>query len=443
MEVNDSAPLNDEPFFGSDRRLRVAVVGGGAAGVTTSWILSRRHDVTLFEKNGYVGGHVNTVTIPSGPDAGTPVDTGFIVKNNRTYPTFNRLLEQLEVGVRDSDMSFGFRCEATGREYATTHPLNLFAKKRLLFSPSHWSMIREIIRFNREATAAIERGVPADRTLKSFLDEGRYGRPFRDFYLVPMAAAIWSSRPAEILEFPASTFLTFYRNHGLLTAFDQPIWQTVIGGSRSYVDAFLKKFSGRVVTSAPIRKVIRTLEHVTVERRNGERETFDSVVFASHADETLAMLDEPTADERALLGAWRYEKNRVVLHCDESLMPRRRRAWASWNYCRESSATDAASQDDRPVSVTYHMNRLQGLKTERQYLVTLNRRGPIDSKKVLFEVEYAHPQFNSASVSTQPELGRLQGRKRTYFCGSYHGYGFHEDAVKSGVAVAKRFGLDL
>jgi predicted NAD/FAD-binding protein len=417
---------------------RIAVIGGGVAGLTSAWLLSRRHQVTLLERNRYVGGHTNTFVIPSGPDAGTPVDTGFIVKNNRTYPLFNELLKQLGVPDRNSDMSFGFHDEVTGLQYASTHPVNLFAQKRNLFSLRHWRLILEILRFNRIGGEELTAGKSADESLGDFLVRHRFNEALRDDYLVPMAAAIWSAKPDEILHFPAITFLRFFSNHGLLTAFDQPIWQTVVGGSHAYVKAFRAKFHGEVRTEAAVRGIRRTDARVTVTLESGEPLEFDGVVLASHADETLRMLADPSAEESRLLGPWRYQRNHCVLHTDITVMPSRRRAWASWNYARERG-----SAGDHPVSVTYDMNRLQGLTTHHRYLVTLNRRGPINPSDIVYEVDYTHPVYDKPSVNTQTELPTLQGRRNTWFAGSYFGYGFHEDAVRSAVLMAKGHGIEL
>lgn len=418
------------------RKLQIAIIGSGVAGITTAHLLARQHQVTIFEKNGYVGGHTNTIVVEDGPDAGTPVDTGFIVTNDRTYPNFKRLLADLGVGVRDSDMSFGFQCRQRGLLYASRNLNSLFAQRGNLLRPSFLRMLAEIPRFNRIAATDLAAGKINGATLGDYVKERRFYPGLVSSYLAPMGAAIWSTPQDQILEYPAESFLRFFENHGLLTIRDQPQWQTVIGGSHAYVKAFQKRFPGQIVLKAGVTAIRRTPEGVVIERDRGTPQTFDQVVLATHADEALALLADPSADERRLLGAWRYERNRAVLHTDRSLLPERRRAWASWNYFRNRNR-------EAPVSVTYHMNRLQGLKTTRDYCVSLNDTRPIPERCILREILYTHPVYTFDSLATQSELPSLNGVHNTYFCGSYFGYGFHEDAVTAGLGVARHFGVEL
>jgi predicted NAD/FAD-binding protein len=413
----------------------VAVVGGGVAGIVSAHELAKAGwDAVLFERNAYVGGHTSTVTIPSGHDEGLPVDTGFIVMNERTYPNFHRFLAELGVKWRWSDMSFGYHDANTGLQYAGTDLSGLFAQRRNLLRPRFLGMLRQFARFGSEARKDLESGALAGVTLGAYLSERGYSRYFMDHYAVPMGAAIWSTGLVEMLEFPAETFVRFFKNHGLLSVTDRPRWQTVVGGSHAYVKAFLARFPGRVAKDAPVERVRREDGGAVVTARGRAPERFDRVVIAAHADEALALLSDPSEDEKRLLGAWSYARNRTVLHTDEAFLPPNRRAWASWNYRRERGEDGAAA-----VSVTYHMNRLQGLDSRREYLVTLNPRVEPRAGTVIREFLYMHPTYSFSSLRSQAELPTLNGVRSTWFCGSYFGYGFHEDAVRSALAVARDF----
>jgi predicted NAD/FAD-binding protein len=418
--------------------LHIAVVGAGVAGITAAYLLQRRHRVCLLERNDWIGGHTRTVTVPDGPDAGLPVDVGFIVLNDRTYPLLNRLLDQLGVATADSDMSFGYHCRETGLQYATRDFRAVFAQRSNLLRPPFLAMLAEILRFNRTLRRALHRGELADTTLGGFLDRHRFGGFFRRAYIVPMAAAIWSAPDRDVARFPAETFGRFFRNHGLLRVRNQPRWRYIPGGSHTYVKAFLEGFRGEVRSGAPVVSVRRTPEGVRVRMADGADRAFDRVVIACHADEALALLEDPSPQEREYLGAWRYARNRVVLHTDASRLPPIRRAWASWNVVREPGAGD-----DAPVTLTYHMNRLQGLRARHPYCVTLNPSKPVADRHTVFETPFDHPCYTFASIGSQRRLPELNGRRGTFFCGSYFGYGFHEDAVRSGVRVAEAFGISL
>jgi predicted NAD/FAD-binding protein len=434
--TGEAQPVAPDPRAGE--RLRVAVVGGGVAGITAAHVLQRRHEVTLFERNDYVGGHTHTVVVPDGPDAGTPVDTGFIVLNDRTYPTFRRLLADLGVGVRDAEMSFSLHDERRGFFYAGNDLNGLFAQRRNLLRPSFLRMLRDILRFSREGLQALESGSAAGRPLRDYLAQREYGQELVRDYLVPMSAAVWSTSPAEVLDFPAESLLRFFRNHGLLSFRDRPQWQTVVGGSHAYVRAFLERFTGQVHLASPISALRRTSGGVAVRTADGSEMSFDRAVIAAHADEALALLADPSEEERRLLGAWRYQENHTVLHTDPAVLPPRRRARASWNFVRE-----AGSSDDAPVSVSYWMNLLQGLEARRDYCVSLNRRLAVREESVIARLVYHHPAYTGDSLATQYSLPALNCRRATYFCGSYFGYGFHEDAVRAGAAVGRAFGLEL
>jgi predicted NAD/FAD-binding protein len=419
--------------------LRIAVIGGGIAGITAAHVLQRRHRVTLFEKNDYLGGHTRTIVISGSPDAGTPVDTGFIVCNDRTYPNFLRLLAQWGVPTRPSDMSFGYCDEGTGFQYAGTDLNGLFAQRRNLANPAFWAMLRGIARFGRRATADLAAGHLAGLTLGQYLDRLGAGRRFRERYLVPMGAAIWSTPGVRMLDFPAESFVRFFGNHGLLSLKDRPRWMTVEGGSHAYVRAFRRIFRGEIVLSAPVEAVVRDSGGVEVRAAGRAAARFDTAVIAAHADDALRLLADPSDDERRLLGAWSYNANRTVLHTDPAALPSQRRAWASWNFLRLRNEQGGTG----PVCLSYHMNRLQGLRTEREYCVTLNWPRPFRSGSVIAEMADSHPAFTFDAMASQAAIRHLNGARRTFFCGSYLGYGFHEDAVRASLAVCRNFGLEL
>ncbi|MDJ0874177.1 MAG: FAD-dependent oxidoreductase [Desulfobacterales bacterium] len=422
----------------SHENLDVAVIGGGVSGITAAYLLQQRHRVSLYERNDYVGGHTHTVIIPDGPDAGTPVDTGFIVLNDRTYPLFNRLLQRLGVDIRPSDMSFSYHSLRSGYQYASRGLSALFAQRANLVNPAHLYMLTEILRFNRAARAGLKDGSLGDMTLGGFLRRMHMSRFFRTRYIIPMAAAIWSSPDDDIMDFPMATFARFFHNHGLLSVRDQPQWYYVRGGSHRYVKAFRDDFKGEIHTQRAISSLKRSDTGVDVRFMDGSRRRHDMAVVATHADEALALLEDPSAEEKHLLGAWRYSRNRVVLHTDVGWMPPQQRAWASWNYRRASIA-----DDHTPIVLTYHMNRLQRLRTQQQYFVTLNPPEPIDPQATVDTFIYHHPMYTFSSMATQAELPRLNASRRTYYCGSYWGYGFHEDAVRAAVSVAAALGADL
>lgn len=413
--------------------LRIAVVGTGAAGLAAAWGLERRHEVTLFEQDPRPGGHVHTVVLENGPDAGTAVDTGFIVMNEANYPNLVRLFGQLGVRTQPSCMSFAYQDRASGFHYAGTGLDGLFSHRANLASPLFHGMIADWVRFNRRARRDLARGFAGAPSLGEYLAEVRPSRAFVERYLLPMGAAIWSA-PAQAMEaFPAESFLRFFDNHGLLSL-RQPQWRTVAGGSQAYVRALLARFRGRVRTGAPVTGIAREGGHVAVRTAAGV-ERFDRVVIATHADQALRLLDDPSRDERRLLGAWSYSRNHAVLHTDTALLPPRPRAWASWNY------TAPAARRDTPVHVTYYMNRLQRLRARDHYCVTLNANGAVRDEHVVRDMVFTHPVYDRAAMATQRELPLLNGRRHTFFCGSYFGYGFHEDAVRSGLEVTRAFGL--
>ena len=417
---------------------RIAVIGAGVAGLTAAYILQRKHQVTLFEKNDYLGGHTHTVTVPQGPDQGTPVDTGFIVMNHRNYPLLTRLFQKLGVELRDSEMSFGYWDELTGLQYSGGGLNGLFAQRSNVLRPAFIRMVREIFRFFREAERDMASGVLREMTLGEYLRCGGYSEMFIRHHLIPMAAAIWSTPDRQMMEFPAESFIQFFHNHGLLTVNERPQWRTVMGGSHCYVRKMLADFTGEVRVSAPVASVRRFDDRVVVDTATGPAGEFDGVVIAAHADEALGLLADPSDLERQLLGAWTYQANDTVLHTDSVVMPPLRRVWSSWNYTRERGDDPLG-----PATLTYDMNRLQGLRTHEPLFVTLNRQGPIAADRILFRTVYHHPTYSRKALAAQQELPTLNGQRRTWFCGSYFGYVFHEDAVRSAIELVRGFGLDL
>jgi predicted NAD/FAD-binding protein len=419
------------------KKLSIAVVGSGVAGLTAAYLLNRDYNVTVFEKNDYPGGHTHTIVINRGPDSGSCVDTGFIVMNHRNYPLFTRLLDRLGVLLRDSDMSFGYSCLQTGIQYSSCGVSGLYAQRSNFAKPSFQRMVFDLFRFYRHAKKDLERGSAAHATLGEYLRDRNFSEMFIRHHILPMGAAIWSTPDREMMDFPADSFFRFFSNHGLLSVSGQPVWKTVVGGSHTYVRAIRKTLDRDVITGRPVKSISRKKGSIRIRVAGRKEESFDRVIIAAHADEALALLADPTPDEKRLLGAWRYQKNRTVLHTDDSFMPENVRARASWNFLREHGG------DGSPLSLTYHMNRLQGLRTASQYYVTLNSARTIPGDRIIAEMDYHHPTFTFQSMNTQSELPNLNGVNNTYFCGSYFGYGFHEDAVRSAVEVAKRMGCDL
>jgi uncharacterized protein len=415
----------------SDVRRRVAVIGGGVAGIVAAHLLQDTCEVTIFEKEDYLGGHTHTVSVPHGPDAGTPVDTGFIVFNEATYPLFIRFLEELEVPSRETQMSFGFHCERTGFFYAGTDLAGIFAQRSNVFSLRYYRFLFEIARFCRQGKADLTQGQTLG-TLDDYVARHRFSPFMVENYLLPMAAAIWSTPAGRVGQFPALSFLRFFNNHGLLSLLDRPKWRTVAGGSCSYVRAFLRRFRGTVRLEAPIARVLRGAAGVSVEVAGEEPRIFDDVFIAAHADQALRLLGDPSPEESRLLGAWRYEENTTVLHTDVSVLPPTPKAWACWNFRREA-------KEESRVYVTYAMNLLQGLRAQKQYLVTLNRPSPHEDSQVLASLVYHHPVYTRDSMDTQSALASLNGQRSTYFCGSYFGFGFHEDAVRSSHEAVAQF----
>jgi len=415
--------------------MRIAIIGSGIAGLTCAHLLSRHHEVTVFEAASWIGGHTHTIDVHwQGRDYA--VDTGFIVFNDWTYPNFIRLLDHLGVASRPTEMSFSVHDPASGLEYNGHNLDSLFAQRRNLLSPGFWGMLRDILRFNRRAIADLDGGrIAATTTLGDYLREHGYGQRFIDHYVVPMGSAIWSMSRADMLDFPLQFFVRFCRNHGLLSVNRRPQWRVVAGGSRSYVEPLCRSFIGRIRLNCPVAWVARDDEGVTVFSADGP-ERFDKVVFACHSDQALALLAMPSISERQILGAIRYASNEVVLHTDTRLLPRERKAWASWNYQLGNDA-------QVPAALTYDMNILQGIEAPATFCVSLNQTDLVDPEKIIARFDYAHPQYSLAAVAAQARHAELQGPRHSYFCGAYWANGFHEDGVVSALRVAEHFGEQL
>ena len=418
-------------FPQSDRPLKIAVVGTGIAGLSSAWLLSQRHDVTVFEADNRIGGHSHTVDA-----AGAPIDTGFIVYNEATYPNLTALFAHLDVPTKASNMSFAVSMDDGQLEYAGTNLAGLFAQRSNLASPRFWSMLRDLIRFYRQAPSGV-RNLDPSASLNDYLDSAGFGRAFREDHLYPMAAAIWSTPALEIGNYPALSFVRFCENHGLLKFVHRPTWRTVDGGSRAYVERLTARFRDRIRTSAPVTSVRRVNGAVEIKTPDAEAAWFDHVVIGAHADQALGMLGDPSQREVELLGAFAYGDNETVLHSDERLMPRRKRVWASWNYLASSERDGRAP---RKPCVTYWMNRLQNVAGSRPYFVTLSPLHAPAEDKIIWRGLYQHPLFNSATLAAQKQLWSLQGQGNTWFCGSYFGSGFHEDAIQAGLAVGESLG---
>ena len=418
---------------------RIAVIGSGVAGLTAAYVLQRRHDVTLFEAESRVGGHVNTVHL-AGEDGDVAVDTGFIVFNEPNYPGFSRLLARLGVASQRSDMSFSMSCAATQLEYRGTNLNTVFAQRRNLLRPSFLRLLGDIRRFNRDASELIAQD-DLTTTLRDFIATQRYGRSFVEHYLLPLGSSVWSADPVQFLGFPAAALARFLHRHGLLELGRVPEWRTIAGGSDRYVARILDRLAGRVRTSTPVTRIERDADGVRLWAPGHDGVRFDEVVIAAHADQALGMLADADDREREMLSAFRFQPNRATLHTDRRLLPRNRRAWASWNF---RHVTDPGHREGRrAATLTYHANRLQSLPATTDYCTTLNQDDAIDESTVIASFDFAHPVFDTAAMLAQRRHAEISGRRHTHFAGAYWGYGFHEDGVQSALRVASHFGMSL
>ena len=410
--------------------MRIAIVGTGVSGLVAAHHLHRRHDVTVFESDDRVGGHTNTVEVDL-PDGRFPVDTGFIVCNERTYPNFLALLDELGVATQPSEMSFSVSDAGTGLEYRATNLSTLYAQRRNLVRPRFHRMVVDVVRFNRALWRLVDGGVDEEETLEAFVARNRYSPDFVNHFLVPFGASIWSADPSTFLRFPVATYARFVANHGMIDARRRPCWRTVTGGSATYVDALTAPFVDRIRIATPVRKIVRRPGPAGIEVLTDRgAEQFDATVLATHSDQALELLGDPSTAEREVLGAIRYQPNVATLHTDARFLPATERARASWNF-------HVGAGDGRTATLTYWMNRLQSIPTATPLLVTLNRHEEVDPDKVLRHITYAHPVFDAAAMQAQRRRHEIQGVGGTYYAGAYWGYGFHEDGVNSALDVVR------
>jgi uncharacterized protein len=409
--------------------MKIAIIGSGIAGNTLAHHLYKNHEITVFEALSHIGGHTHTHAIELEGKNYT-VDTGFIVFNDRTYPEFIALIEEHQVAWQASEMSFSVRCEKTGLEYNGTTLNSLFAQRSNLLRPSFYKMILDILRFNKQSLELLKDG--NEITMGDYLKQNHYSQRFIDQYIIPMGAAIWSTDAAQMLKFPARFFVRFFHHHGMLSVSNRPQWRTIIGGSASYVTALTDKFKHRILLNTPVKSVTRSRRHAEVLLENGKTEQFDYVFFACHSDQALALLRDASTDETDILGAIPYQQNNVFLHTDASLMPKRKLAWAAWNYHLPKIASNQ-------VAVTYNMNILQNIDCPQPILVTLNHTENINPAKIIKRLQYMHPVYTVAGAAAQARHADISGKNRTGYAGAYWRNGFHEDGVKSALAALQHF----
>ncbi|HEX3874646.1 MAG TPA: FAD-dependent oxidoreductase [Solirubrobacteraceae bacterium] len=410
--------------------MRIAIVGGGVSGLVAAHLLHRQHEITLFEAADYLGGHTNTVHVVR-DDGSWDVDTGFIVLNDRNYPNFNRILAEARVEIQDTHMGFSVKGEDSDFEYAGT-PTGVFAQRRNLVDPAFWRMLSDLARFNRELPTLLDSAAPGP-SLGDWVDAGRYSKAFVDRLIVPQASAVWSADPAAMWSFPARFLAEFFHNHGMLGFRDRPQWQTIVGGSQTYVRALGEPLADRIRLSTPVTRIRRDDGGVDVHAA-GSTDRFDEVIIACHADQALAILDDPSPAEADLLGAFPYQPNEAVLHTDTSVLPRRPAARQAWNY--------HLFAEPRPMTtVTYYMNHLQNLTAPVDFCVTLNMTDRIDPAQIIEVIPYAHPVYTQAGVAAQARWHEISGIRRTHYSGAYWGWGFHEDGVVSAQRVCQAFGF--
>jgi len=415
--------------------MKVAIIGSGISGLTAAYLLQKEHDITVFEANDYIGGHTHTHEINQNNKIWS-VDSGFIVYNEKTYPNFIRLLKKLKVGVQKTTMGFSVKAPSKNLEYAGGSLNMVFAQRQNLFKPSFLIMLKDIIRFNRLAVRELAR-VDEKSTILSFLEKHKFSKPFIENYIIPMGAAIWSTAANKTTEMPAAFYIRFFKNHGLLQIFNRPQWFVIKGGSKSYVQKIVEGFREKIFLSRPVTKVERSPSEVRVYcDKEPDPILFDKVIFATHSDQALALLNEPSDNERAVLEALPYQKNTAIVHTDESLMPKNKITWSSWNYLLSGDVK-------RPVTLTYNMNILQSLQAKPDFLVTLNSLNEINPSKIIKKIDYAHPLFTVDGINAQKKKSQISGHNNTYYCGAYWGNGFHEDGVNSALEVCKAFGVSL
>ncbi|TGE84937.1 FAD-dependent oxidoreductase [Pseudoalteromonas sp. KS88] len=414
---------------------KIAIIGSGISGLSCAHLLHKQYDVTVFEKNDYIGGHTATVDVDI-EGTNYAIDTGFIVFNDRTYPYFEKLLSRIGISRKPTQMSFSVHNEQTGFEYNGHTFTSLFAQKRNIFRPRFYKLLADIVRFNKLCKSLHSKNVYEKKTLGQLLDEHSFNDFFRYHYILPMGAAIWSTSIKEMSNVGVEFFVKFFFNHGLLDITNRPQWYVIPGGSREYIAPLINGFEQKIKLNSDIAEVERLDDKIIIHLKNGEQQQFDKVVFACHSDQALGLLSSPSIDEKKVLGAIPYSENSVILHTDTSILPKRKAAWASWNYLLNDST-------DKAAVVTYQMNILQGIQSDTQFCVTLNHKQGIDKSKILREFTYHHPVFNEASIDAQQQKHSIDGENNTYFCGAYWYNGFHEDGVRSAVDVARQLGVEF
>ena len=417
--------------FSTNKKLKIAVVGSGVSGLVTAWLLSRHHDVSIFEKNDYTGGHVHTHTFDSsaGPQN---VDSGFIVFNDKTYPNFEKIINSLDVEFQDTTMGFSLKTD-DDFEYSGNSMSSLFAKKRHVFSPKFYSFLLNIIKFNKSSMSTMS-SIKEDVTLEEYLKSINVSQLSIDNYIIPMGASIWSTDPHKMLDMPAVFFLKFLSNHGLLNISDRPQWRVICNGSKSYVEKLIASMKCTLHLDTPVKSISRNENGVSLELSD-KKVDFDKVILATHSNQSLKLLNDPTDEEVNVLSNIKYQKNTATIHTDISILPKRKSAWSSWNYFK--------SKKQKSVLLTYNMNILQNLKSKEVFNVTINDPGIINTNKILKTINYEHPLFTVDSVSAKKKIPSMNGSNHTYFCGAYCGNGFHEDGVNSALEVCKKFNIGL
>lgn len=429
--------------------MKIAVVGTGISGLTAAHLLSQKHDVIVYEAADRLGGHTATMNINYD---GQPyaIDTGFIVFNDWTYPNFKKLLQRLDVAYQPTDMGFSVRCDNTGLEYSGNSLDTLFAQRKNIFSIKHWAMLKDILRFNKQALMDLAKGGEFNTmTLGTYLSQRNYSSQFIDYYLIPMGAAIWSSSTADMQQFPLRFFVNFFKNHGLLSVNDRPQWHVIKGGSASYLEPLSEPFKENIRLNTPIASIRRTHSEITkkviVSTANGQETEVDHVILACHSDQALMLLADANNFEQDVLAAIPYKMNEVVLHTDETLLPKNKKAWASWNYQIRHEDTGVIGEvlSDKAPALTYNMNILQDITSPSTFCVTLNNTAAIDPRKIIGTYHYSHPVFSLDTVIAQQRWDEISGHHNVWFCGAYWANGFHEDGVNSALRVCERFGVSL
>lgn len=410
---------------------KVAIIGTGIAGMAASWLLHDKYDITVFEQNNYVGGHTNTYKVEEN-GRNIPIDTGFIVFNEQNYPNLLKLFTKLDVPFKPTRMSFSVQHKPEQLEFNGSGFNGIFGQRRNLLRPRFYRMLSDIVRFNKESVAVLEDPGYANYTIKDYTTEKQFGADFLEKYLLPMNSAIWSTPPEKSLEFPLLTLVRFFKNHGLLGVNSHFQWFTAENGSQTYRDKLIEPFQHKIITNSQIIGVEKLDNEIMIKNRTGKTWKFDKVIIATHGDQALKMLQNPDSDQKEILSKFSYQPNKVTLHTDDTVMPKRKRIWSAWNYRIEGK------NGHWTTSTVYNMNMLQGLPTKTNYMLSVNDPGNIEPSKVIFETWYDHPVFNLEAINAQPALKRLNDHGPMYFCGSYFGYGFHEDALKSGIEAAEK-----